>query len=373
MKKLVKTLLALLLVTTLVACSSNGGEAAETTDGSKVIGFIGPLEGETSVYGIAVRNGAKLYVDEYNKANGTNYVLKDYDSKGDATEAVNAFNKLVDEDGAVAVLGGVLSGESTAIGSASQSTKTPVMSASATAADFTLTGSNVFRGCFTDPYQAKVLGEFTADTLAAKSAAIIYDTSSDYSKGMADNFTAAFQAKGGTILAAEGYNAGDQDFNTQLTKIAATNPDVLFIPNYYKDIALITTQARALGIEATFVGGDGWDGVLTVADAAVVEGSVFVNHYAPDDETVADWISNYKAVYNIEPNAFSVLGYDTMGVIISAIEQAGSSDADAITAKMQAISYDGVLGHLEFDENGDPVKDLGFITIKDGKYVSYGK
>jgi len=378
MKKLFKGVLALVMVASLAACSSGDTTSEETTSTNDelVVGFVGPLEGNTSVYGIAVSNGGQLAIDDFNEANGTNFVLQKEDSKGDSTEAVNAYNKLVDDDGIVGLLGGVLSGESTAIGSSSQSVGTPIISASATAAGFTLTGSNVFRGCFIDPLQATAVANFSIDELSATTAAIIYDAGSDYSTGMAEVFTEVFEAAGGTVVEYEAYNSGDVDFNTQLTKISQANVDVVFSPNYYNDDYLIMKQAKDLGVTATFLGGDGWDGVLAIEgmDATVVEGAVFVNHYAPDDADVAEWLARYKDVFGVDPNAFSVLGYDSMNILLEAIYAAEDpTDSAAVVANMQATDYNGVLGHLVFDENGDPIKDLAYITVKDGSYVTYGK
>ncbi|MEG0176943.1 ABC transporter substrate-binding protein [Anaerorhabdus sp.] len=384
-KQLVKSGLVLGLAATLVACSSEPGKDTGNTNGTTadtgdtiVLGALGPYDGDYSVYGIAVKNGIDLAISEYNEAGktllGKTIKLVTYDTKGDNTEATNAYNKLIDNDKAVAIVGGVLSGESTAVGSASQGIGTPILSPSATALAFTETGDNAFRGCFTDPIQAKMMAEFAYDTLGHKTAAVIYNTGSDYSDGLTENFKAAFEAKGGQVLGVEGYADGDKDFNSQLTKIKELNADVIYIPNYYQDIALIAKQARALGIESQFIGGDGWDGVLSVTDdASVLEGAVFCNHYSPDDANIIAWAEKYEAKYGIEPASFAFLGYDCANLMIQAIEEAGSTDSAAIVEALKNISFDGVLGHLEFDENGDPIKDLAYITIKDGKYTSYQK
>lgn len=385
-KQLVKSGLVLGLAATLVACSSDNGTDTPTTNGGStggnsdtiVIGSMGPYEGEYSVYGTAVKNGIDLAIQEFNEGGGKlldkTVKLVSYDTKGDATEATNSYNKLVDSDGAVAIVGPVLSGESTAVGSASQGIGTPILSPSATALAFTETGPNVFRGCFTDPIQARMMGEFAVDTLGAKTAAIIYNTGADYSEGLTENFKVAFEEKGGKVVEVQGYSNGDKDFNTQLTTIKNANVDVLYIPNYYQDNALIAKQARALGIEATFIGGDGWDGVLSVVeDASAVEGTIFCNHYSPDDEAIIAWAEAYKAKYGVDATSFSYLGYDCAKLMIQAIQEAGTTDPQAIVDALKNISFDGVLGHLEFDENGDPIKDLAYITIKDGKYTTYTK
>lgn len=368
MKKIITLLLTVFLLLGLAACGSDD----QGEDGTIKIGMIGPLEGDYSVYGTAVRNGADLAIKDYNEAHGTNYTLVAYDSKGDNTEAVNAYNKLVDEDEVLAIIGGTMSGESIAIASASQSLQTPIISPSATAADFTSIGSNIFRGCYTDPYQAKILAEFAYNTLGARTAAILYEQT-DYSQGITKTFTEVFESMGGKVTNSEGYSTGDVDFNTQLTKIAASDPDVLVLPNYYKDDGLISKQAKALGIESTIIGGDGWDGVLTtVEDPKDIEGAIFVNHYNPDDQKIIELSNRYKETYNVDINAFSILSYDTTTCLLQVIDQSGQDQAKIIE-NLANVQFDGVLGHMEFDENGDPIKDMSYVTIKDGKYAAYGE
>lgn len=395
-RKFVKGSLAVGMAIALAACESTTASgtsataagtaaAATTTSGAGAgtvteytLGSVGPLEGDTSVYGKATTNGTQLAVEDYNKANGTNIKIEKIDTKGDATQAVNAYNKLVTETKVAAIIGPTLSGEATAVGTASQDSGVPIISPSATAAEFTLTGDNVFRGCYTDPYQAKVAADFAYDTLGAKTAAIIYNTGDDYSTGMTESFTAEFEAKGGTVVASEGYNNGDIDFNTQLTKISGNNPDVLFIPNYYKDDALIAKQARSLGMTTQLVGGDGWDGVLSQVDAgtdgeAALEGAVFVNHYSPDQEKVQEILTRYKDEFGEDANAFAVLAYDSATCMMEAIAQTGSLNYADICNTLSNMTFEGVLGKMTFDENGDPIKDVAYVTIKDGAYVTYGK
>lgn len=370
MKKMLGMLLATSMFLVLVGCSNTDSGKPDTNK----IGMVGPLEGDLSVYGIAVHNGVDMAINDFNAANGTNYELIAYDTKGDNTQAVHSYNKLVDEDEVIAIVGGVVSGESIAIASASQSNQTVIISPSATAADFAGIGPNIFRGCYTDPYQAKIVAEFSYDTLGAKTAAILYNTGSDYAKGLTQNFTKAFEDKGGKVVISEGYADGDVDFNTQLTKIVASNPDVFFVPNYYQDNALISKQAKDAGITSTIVGGDGWDGILSsVENPDIVEDVIFVNHYSPDDQTVAALAKRYLDAYGVEVNAFGVSAYDTTTCLLKAIEEAGTHDSQDIINVLNDIQFDGVLGHMEFDDNGEPIKDLSYITIKDGAYVTYGK
>lgn len=369
MKKMTKGLLALLIGATMTACS-NTAKSDEL-----VLGTIGPYEGEYSVYGIAVRNGIDMAIREANANGGVlgkQIKLVSYDSKGDVTEATNAYFKLVDNDKAVAIVGATMSGESIAIGDASQGVGTPILSPSATALSFTTTGNNVFRGAFTDPFQAKEMSVFAREKLSAKTAAVIYNAGSDYSEGLMENFTKNFEEQGGEVVLVEAYSSQDKDFNTQLTKILEKNPDILFIPNYYQDNILIAKQARDLGITSTFLGGDGWDGILSVVeDASALEGAIFCNHYSPDDTTIQEWASQYKEIYGIEPTAFSYLGYDSANMMIQAIKDAGEVDNESIVKALQALQFEGILGKVSFDENGDPIKELAYIVIKDGQYTSY--
>ena len=381
-KKVLAVFLTALMAAALVGCAQepaggtnepNGGSSEPATD-SVVIGHIGPHDGDLSVYGLAVKNGATMAIQEVKQVLGRDIEMISYDSKGDGTEAVNAYNKLIDQDGAVAIIGGVVSGESTAIGSASQGIGTPILSPSATAAEFSLTGSNVFRGCYTDPIQATQIAKFVAEDLGATTAAIIYNTGDAYSDGVRQVFTDEFTAAGGEVVASEGYAAGDNDFKTQLTKIAQLDIDVLFVPNYYEDVALIAKQAKELGIDATLVGGDGWDGVLSVTDdASVLEGAIFANHYSIEDPAIQEFTTSYTDQFGTAPNAFAYLAYDSTKAMLQAIEDAGNTDSEAIVKALAGISYDGILGNMQFDENGDPIKDVAFVTIKDGKYVTYGK
>lgn len=374
MKKLFKCMFAILVAMSLTACS-NSGDGTTEQDSIK-IGLIGPLEGSAAIYGTAVYNGAQLAIDDFNEKGtllGKKVELVAYDSKAEQVEAVNAFNKLVDQDKVAAIVGAVTSGESVAIATASQSVGIPIMSPSATVDSFTKIGDNIFRGCYTDPYQAKVLGEYAYDTLGLRSIAIIYNAGSDYSIGLTENFRTAFVAKGGTIVAEEAYAKDDKDFNTQLTKIKNTNPDGIVIPDYYETISLVASQARAMGIESLLLGGDGWDGILSMKniDTTALEGSVFVNHYSPEDPLIQTWATRYKEKYGIEPNAFAFLAYDTTNVILQAITEAESTDYAKVNEKLKSIQFEGVLGHLEFDENGETVKDVGYVTIKNGAYATH--
>ena len=175
------------------------------------------------------------------------------------------------------------------------------------------------------------------------------------------------------MVADESYGDNDNDFKAQLTKIAKAKPDVLLVPDYYEKVALIAPQAREAGIDAKFIGSDGWDGVVNVMDKSqlgLVEGSCFSNHFAldSDDQRVKDFVKKYKEENKEDPSAFSALSYDTIYLLKQAIEQAKSEESDKIIEKIKAIEFDGITGKFKFNENHNPIKSASMMEIKDGTY-----
>lgn len=375
MKKILSLGLTLIMGTSLlVGC----GEKQDTSDGGGAtgsdvikIGAIVPETGEVSVYGKAALNGYKLAIKKYNENGGVldkQIKLIPYDNKGDGNESVNAYNKLVDQDKVDAIIGAVISKNTQAIAPSAARDKIPMITATATAdKGITDQGDNIFRSCFTDGYQGEKISQFATEDLKAKTAAIVYNSSDDYSDGLAKAFKKQFESDGGKVLAVEAYTAQDKDFKSILTKIKGQNADVLLIPDYYEKIALITKQARDIGIESTFLGGDGWDGVIGKIDNDIIEKSYFSNHYATDDtsKTVQDFIKNYEAEYGEKPNAFAALGYDAATTMIEAIKAAGSTDKAKVIDALKSIELDLVSGKTKF-EKGEPIKEVTIIRIEDG-------
>ena len=372
MKKFNVVLLGAALL--LTAC---GGAKETSTEADVVkIGGIGPLTGPLAIYGVTSTNGSKLAMEEINKNGGILGKQVEYivlDEKGDSTEAVTAYNKLVDE-GVVALIGDITSKPSLAVAEVAAQDNLPMITPTGTQFNITEAGPNVFRVCFTDPYQGVVLANFAKNNLNAETAAVVVNNSSDYSDGVAKAFVEQAEKLGLKVVAKEGYSDGDKDFRAQLTKILPTNPDVLVVPDYYEQVALITTQAREVGIKATFVGPDGWDGVAKTLDASAygaVENSYFTNHYSLQDQSpkVQNFLKAYKEAYNEEPSAFSALSYDAAYMMKAAIEKAGTTDKQAVVDALKNLDYDGVTGHLTFDENNNPVKAVTVLKIVNGEYT----
>ncbi len=349
---------------------------AQSSGNTIKIGGLAPLTGDVSVYGTAVSKGANLAIEEVNAAGGIlgkQIEFIEQDEEGDPVKAVNAYNKLSSQK-VVAIIGDVTSKPTISVAQKAAKDNMPMISASATAAEVTTYGSNMFRACYLDPYQGEIMATYATQNLGAKNAAVLYDTSDDYSKGCAEAFKAKVEAAGATVVAYEGFGKGDTDFKAQLTKINQSTPDVLFIPSYYNTVALIATQAKEVGVTATLLGSDGWDGVIGALDAGnvgVVEGAYFGNHYSTQDpsEVIQKFLTDYKKKYNEDPNAFAALGYDSAKILIAAIQKAGNTDKAAIIKAMSETDYEGVTGHITYNGSGDPVKSVAIIRIANGAYT----
>jgi len=369
MKKVLAIVSTLVLAVMLSACG--------TKDETVKFGVIGPLTGDYSMYGIAVENGAKLAAAELNADGGVlgkTLEIIAYDSKGDATEGVNAYNRLRDQDEVDALIGGTFSGVTLAIKALAVGDGMPVLTPTATNPDVTLDAANVFRACYTDSYQGSVAAVFAADTLNATNVAVMFNRDDAYSEGLAQAFTDEFDARGLSYTEFE-FGATDDDFNTQLTSIKNGTFDAVFLPAYVAEVGPVLTQAQTLGLTMPFIGGDGWDGIE--ADyAAAAEGNYFANHYAKTDEAavVQDFVANYTAEFGEAPNALAALAYDAVYAMAAAFEDAGSTDADDVVAALSALNFtNAVTGSITFDANGDPIKSVTIIKVVNGVHVVEAK
>jgi len=208
--------------------------------------------------------------------------------------------------------------------------------------------------------------------LGAKTASILIDQKSDYSKGLAEAFEASFTKGGGTILGSEQYVAGsDKDFRPTLTRINGDKPDVVFIPGYYQEVGLIVKQGRDLGMTQPFLGGDGWDSpkLVEIAGAEALNNTFFVNHVATDDPGLADFSKAYKEKYGAQPDALAALGYDSANMLIKAFEDAGSTEPAKVRDALENMKgFQGVSGQIDVDPaTHNPIKSAVIIEMKDGK------
>lgn len=370
-KKLLLAATSLSLV--LTACGA-GSNAPEESDKVK-IGVITPQTGPVSIYGQANEQGIKLAVDEINQAGGIDgkeIELSIMDDKGEITEAVTSYNKLVEEDVDL-VIGAFTSKPSLAVAETAVNNEIPVITPGGTQEEITEGKANIFRQTFTNSYQGSLLAIFAQDNLNAKTAAILKNSSDDYSTGIAKAFADKAAELGIEIVGEESYGANDTDFKAQLNIIKNANPDILLLPDYYEKLSLIMPQAREVGITSTFIGPDGWAGFLKSLDKSAyddVDGSYYNDHFAIDstEPIVKDFVKAYQDAYSEDPISPSALGYDSVYLVKQAIEEAGSLDPKALTDALKTIEFAGVTGSFKFDENNNPQKSSTMIKIEDGQY-----
>lgn len=373
MKKnlLTKILASAMAVTLLTGCGSNNASPNSGDSDVIKIGGIGPLTGEASTYGISVKEGALLLEKEINEAGGIDGKKIQFlfeDDQADPNSALQAFNKLVDNDKVVAILGGVTSGSTLAIAPNATSSKVPMITPTGTEPTITEVGGEyMFRGCFIDSFQGEILGEYASENLSSKTAAVLYSAGSDYSIGIAKSFKENFEAAGGEVLEFLTYNEGDTDFKAQLTKIKGSNPDVIVLPDYYNVVGLITKQARSMDISSQFLGGDGWESEdLVKIGGDSVDGAIYINHYYVGDETEAiqNFVASYTKEYGKEPDCFAALAYDSAKILVQAIDKADSLDRTAIKDSMKSVEIESVTGKISFDENRSAIKGASIIKIE---------
>lgn len=355
-----------LVAATLVLACTTSVFAAKKAKTIK-IGGVAPLSGAVAVYGVECKKGIDLAVEEINAAGGIDGQMLEFvceDDEGDPAKSVSAYKKLVTKDRTKLIIGSLTSGCTIAITSQAQANKVVQIAPAATAVAVTNAGDYIFRACFTDPFQGRVGGKFAADNLGAKKAAILYDIGNDYSVGLMENFEVEFKKQGGQIVAKESYATGEKDFNAIITKVKAANPDVVYLPDYYSTVALISKQLRAQGVSVPFVGPDGWDGLTEVAGDEVLNG-YYSNHYAADSDSpvVQKFVKAFEAKYNEKPNSFATLGYDSMYMLKDAIVKAGTTDSTKVRDALALTDGDYVTGHIKFDEKRNPVKSAVMIKM----------
>ena len=349
-----------------------------------VIGVFEPMTGPYAAGGQLTMEGINLAAEQVTEVLGRPIELVLIDNKSEKVEASNAVSRLIQFNKASVIIGSYGSAVAIPGSEVANAAGVPMIGCSPTNPLVTLGKPYAFRVCFIDPFQGSVMATFAANELGAKTAVIIQDIASDYSVGLSHYFQNSFKALTGDNKSISGvisYQTGDQDFTAQLAYAQGKNPDVIFIPAAsYGEAALIIKQARELGIESQFLGGDTWEvpEFLQVGGAAV-EGSYFSTHFdvsvAPTPKA-AEFIEAFKAKYGVEPSAFSALGYDAFMLAVDAIKRAGSAVPEDIkNALSETVAFEGVTGYITIDENGDAIKDAIVRKVENGafKFVSVVK
>jgi ABC-type branched-chain amino acid transport systems, periplasmic component len=373
MKKIfVFFILTLCAVSMVLSCKKKEGDSVS-------IGAIFPLSGTVAFYGNESRDGALLAIEQVNAAGGLlgkKLALLSEDDEGDAAKAVNALTKLTTRDKVSFIIGSSTSGPTQAMSTLAQSSKVILISPSATNINVTKAGDYIFRACFIDPFQGVVGADFAYGTLGSRRAAILYDAGADYNSGLADSFRKQFKAVGGQVVADEAYQSGDVDFNAQITRIKAANPDVVYLPNYYNDVSLQAKQLRDQRVTCALVGGDGWDSLTENAGDEILNG-FWSSGFASDttDPKGVAFVKAYQGRFNRSASQFAALGYDTMMLVIDGIKAAGSFDPAAVKDAMAKLSGAYVTGNIRYDSDRNPIKGAAILEIvkKDGKLVNIYK
>ena len=386
MKKVIAALLALTMVALcFAACGSNSDTTGSTSNGEVTlkIGGSGPLTGDNAQYGNGVKNGAQLAVDEINAAGGVNGIKLEFtleDDEADAEKAVNAYNNLKDW-GMQLSLGSVTSGSCIAFQGEAARDNMFVLTPSATAVE-AISGDNAFRVCFSDPNQGVASADYIADNKVATKVAVIYDSSNAYSSGIYEKFNAEAKAKGLEIVSAQSFTAdSNKDFSAQLQAIKSSGAELVFLPIYYSEAALILKQAQNAALDVKYFGCDGLDGILTMAnfDKSLAEGVMLLTPFAANatDEYTVNFVKKYSEKYGTDTmNQFAADAYDAIYIIKAAIEKAGitadmsaSDICDAMKTAMTQITVDGVTGTgIHWTADGEPSKAPKAVIIKDGAY-----
>jgi branched-chain amino acid transport system substrate-binding protein len=373
----------------VAACQSKKPEAAAPATPSPsapgggdriLVGHVGSMTGSEATFGQSTDNGIRLAAEQWNARGGVKgkpIEVKTYDSQGKPEEAAVAATRLLVNDRVNVLLGEVASSRSLAMAPAADDRQVPMITPSSTNPRVTKEGGKVrpfvFRVCFIDPFQGTVMAKFARDHLKVTKVAILRDVGNDYSVGLADFFQDKFRQLGGEVVTDQSYKAGDQDFKAQLTAIKNRNPEAIYVPGYYTDVALIARQSRELGMKQPLLGGDGWDSQkLYEIGGKAIEGSFYSNHYSPDDPSprIQEFVAAYQKRHGSVPDGLAAQGYDAAMVAFDAMSRATAPSGPALRDAIAATKgYPGVTGVITIDENHDALKPAVVLEVKGGKSV----
>ena len=402
-KRVLSLVLAAAMAASLTACGGSEGaeqtsaeagktEAADAGSGEQAaadgsvwkIGAMGPLTGPNAIYGNAVVNGAQVAVDEINAAGGINGYQIEYkgeDDESDAEKSINAYNSLKDW-GMQVLVGATTSNSCIAVAAKSAQDNLFQITPSGSAVECA-ENPNVFRVCFSDPDQGAASAKYIGEHKLATKIAVIYDSSDVYSSGIYSKFAAEAANQGLEIVAEEAFTADtNKDFTTQLQKAKDAGAELVFLPFYYTEAALVLSQANTMGWDPIFFGCDGMDGILGVKnfDTSLAEGLMLLTPFAADatDDLTVNFVTTYKEKYGDTPVQFAADAYDAVYAVKAAIEDAGATPdmsvsdlCEAMKASMVKVSVDGLTGAgMTWNADGEPSKAPKAVKIENGAYAS---
>ncbi len=365
--RMLRSLLSPVLIAVALATS------AAAQDRIKV-GEFASLTGGNASFGQSSHKGTQLAIEAINAAGGVlgqNLQLITEDDQSLAGQPATIVQKFIAEDKVVAVLGEVASSKSLEAAPICQQNHIPMISPASTNPKVTEVGDYIFRICFIDPFQGTVMAKF-ALAQGWKKVAVLTDVKQDYSVGLADFFVKYFTAHGGEVVKEQKYSTGDKDFKPQLTSLKGAQPDAIFVPGYYAEVALIGKQARLLGLKVPLLGGDGWvgDSLLKVAGNSL-DGSFFSCHFSAEDKSpaVQDFVAKFRARYQETPDDMAALGYDSAMILAEAIKRAGTTEGDKLRDAIAATkNHPGITGNITLDAQRNAAKPAVILTIRDGGF-----
>ncbi len=374
MSKRILVSVFLLAAVLLASCQPAAPAAPAADTGPIKVAVLAPLSGPVPTFGVSTRDGALMAIEEWNAKGGVlgrkiEAVVEDSQCTPDP--AVNAANKVIDQDKVHYIIGEVCSKASIPISEIAEAKGVVQISPTSTNPDVTLkadgsTKKYIFRACFIDPFQGLVMAKF-AQGKGYKTAFIMFDQGNDYVRGLAEAFEKSWTEAGGTVVGKETYTSQDTDFSAILAKVAESKAEVLFLPDYYNIVNLVAAQAKEKGVTSVMMGGDGWDS--PDLDAKASDGGFFSNHYSPEDTRakVVDFVKAYNTKYGATPDALAALAYDATYLLLTAIEKAGTDDATKVAEALAAIELEVVSGKVSFDKAHNPIKAAAVLQVKDGK------
>lgn len=358
-----------LLIFVLVAGCGGGSNDKEI-----LIGEYSSLTGTAATFGTSTHNGLMIAVEELNAAGGVlgkKVKLLTEDTQSKAEEAATSVTKLINRDGVKVLIGEVASGRTLAAAPIAQSNGVPLVTPASTNPKVTQQGNYIFRICYIDPFQGAVLAKFAFNSLKVKRVATLKDVKNEYSVGLAEFFAKEFRALGGEIIDEQAYSEGDNDFKAQLTSLKSSNPELIFVPGYYTEAALISKQARELKITVPILGGDGWDSArLLEIGGEAMENTFYANHYTAEDTSmvVQNFVQKYRTKYNETPDALAALGYDAGKIVFDAILRAGSTEGAKVRDALASTSnFGGVTGSITINSERNATKSVVIIAVQNGK------
>ena len=388
-KKFMCMLMAAAMTLSMAACGSKGDDAntddnaGGASDGVQTftVGTSGPLTGDNAIYGMAVKQGVELAVNEINASDSTiKFKFLSQDDEADGEKAVNAYNNMMD-NGMQVLVGPTTTGASIAVADVCYNDRTFMLTPSASSTDVTADKDNVFQVCFTDPNQGVGAADYMAENFAGAKVAVIYRNDDAYSQGIRDTFVKEAADKGAFEVVYQGTFTNDtaSDFSVQLAGAQNAGADLVFLPIYYQPASIIFSQAKAMGYAPTFFGVDGMDGILTMPgfDASLAEGLMLMTPFSATDEANQAFVDAYTAAYGTEPNQFAADAYDGVYIVKAALEAAGCTAdmsneeiCDALVSAMTSLKFTGLTGtDMTWNTEGQVSKAPTAYVVKDGQYV----